>query len=267
MFELVFDYGEHDRRLSPMDDTSRRRGIVAPGARQDPFSTYRAGFEVRTYRLCRRVLMFHHFPDELGRRRRTAWCGRPTSPIARSDRGRRAVPLHRSCASVTQSGYQRAGRADYRQASLPPLEFEYTRADDRRRGAASSTPRASRTCRSGSDGSSYQWVDLDGEGLSGILTEQAGGWFYKRNLSQSESAGAARVARFAPLELVAAKPIARSARRRPRNSWTWPATASSISSMFDGPTPGFYERDDDEGWEPFRPFASLPNRRLGRSAT
>ena len=34
--------------------------------RQDPFSTYRAGFEVRTYRLCRRVLMFHHFPDELG---------------------------------------------------------------------------------------------------------------------------------------------------------------------------------------------------------
>ena len=35
----------------------------------------------------------------------------------------------------------------------------------------------------GVDGSRYQWVDLDGEGLSGILTEQAGGWFYKANLS------------------------------------------------------------------------------------
>ena len=23
----------------------------------------------------------------------------------------------------------------------------------------------------------YQWVDLDGEGISGILTEQAGAWF------------------------------------------------------------------------------------------
>ena len=34
--------------------------------RKDPFSTYRSGFEVRTYRLCRRVLMFHHFPEELG---------------------------------------------------------------------------------------------------------------------------------------------------------------------------------------------------------
>ena len=31
--------------------------------RDDPFSTYRAGFEVRTTRLCQRVLMFHHFPD------------------------------------------------------------------------------------------------------------------------------------------------------------------------------------------------------------
>ena len=31
--------------------------------RTDPFSSHRAGFEVRTYRLCRRVLMFHHFAE------------------------------------------------------------------------------------------------------------------------------------------------------------------------------------------------------------
>ena len=35
----------------------------------------------------------------------------------------------------------------------------------------------------GLDGANYQWVDLDGEGLSGILTEQAEAWYYKRNLS------------------------------------------------------------------------------------
>ena len=34
----------------------------------------------------------------------------------------------------------------------------------------------------GLDGSTYQWVDLDGEGITGILTEQAGAW-----LSQAES--------------------------------------------------------------------------------
>ena len=58
MFELVFDYGEHTGALS------------TPGAklplRADPFSSHRAGFEVRTYRVCHRVLMFHHFKDEPG---------------------------------------------------------------------------------------------------------------------------------------------------------------------------------------------------------
>jgi hypothetical protein len=29
----------------------------------------------------------------------------------------------------------------------------------------------------GLDGGGYQWVDLDGEGVSGILTEQADAWF------------------------------------------------------------------------------------------
>ena len=35
----------------------------------------------------------------------------------------------------------------------------------------------------------YQWLDLDGEGIPGILTEQANTWFTKRNLSPIFSAG------------------------------------------------------------------------------
>jgi hypothetical protein len=56
----------------PRDVSARASDRYSPDShwpiRKDPFSTYRAGFEVRTYRLCRRVLMFHHFPDteELG---------------------------------------------------------------------------------------------------------------------------------------------------------------------------------------------------------
>ena len=34
----------------------------------------------------------------------------------------------------------------------------------------------------GIDESRYQFTDLFNEGLSGILTEQAGGWYYKANL-------------------------------------------------------------------------------------
>jgi virulence plasmid B protein len=58
-FHVVFDYGEHDcTNPRPEEDTTWT-------ARPDPFSSYRSGFEIRTYRTCQRVLMFHHFPDEL----------------------------------------------------------------------------------------------------------------------------------------------------------------------------------------------------------
>lgn len=60
LFEVVFDYGEYDLHSPTTTDVD-----LWP-ARQDAFSSYRAGFEVRTYRLCKRVLMFHHFRAELG---------------------------------------------------------------------------------------------------------------------------------------------------------------------------------------------------------
>ena len=59
-FEVVFDYGEHDPAVPTPEES-----LTWP-CRVDPFSAYRAGFEVRTYRTCRRVLMFHRFTEHLG---------------------------------------------------------------------------------------------------------------------------------------------------------------------------------------------------------
>ena len=70
----------------------------------------------------------------------------------------------------------------------------------------------------GLDGSAYQWTDLHGEGIPGILTEQAGAWFYKRNLSPiptgCQTAREQVKAKFAPLETVALKPNVALERRR-----------------------------------------------------
>jgi hypothetical protein len=72
-FEAVFDYDDGHYTEDPVDADGRTfaHPVYSPPpaewkARVDPFSTYRAGFEIRTYRLCQRVLMFHHFPEELG---------------------------------------------------------------------------------------------------------------------------------------------------------------------------------------------------------
>ena len=48
------------RRAAYSPPRRYRRAAKWP-VRQDPFSHYRACFDVRTYRLCRRVLMLHHF--------------------------------------------------------------------------------------------------------------------------------------------------------------------------------------------------------------
>ena len=58
-FEVVFDYGEHHA-----DVPTPGIEVAQWQRRLDPFSSYRSCFEVRTYRLCQRVLMFHHFEGE-----------------------------------------------------------------------------------------------------------------------------------------------------------------------------------------------------------
>jgi hypothetical protein len=58
LFQVVFDYGEYDS-----DHPDPEQEAQLWHCRQDAFSSFRAGFEIRTYRLCRRVLMFHHFAE------------------------------------------------------------------------------------------------------------------------------------------------------------------------------------------------------------
>ncbi len=67
LFELVLDYGEHAALSAPTSLTPPASEIAAPDesgeslVREDPFSSFKPGFDLRTYRLCRRVLMFHCF--------------------------------------------------------------------------------------------------------------------------------------------------------------------------------------------------------------
>jgi hypothetical protein len=79
--------------------------------------------------------------------------------------------------SARQTGYRRSEGGCSVARPLPPLEFEYTEAivDETVRDVDAASLE-NLPC--GIDGAQYRWVDLDGEGLSGILTEQAGSWFW-----------------------------------------------------------------------------------------
>lgn len=224
-FEVVLDYGEHD--------AARPMPAPAPGAtwpaRSDPFSVYRAGFEVRTYRLCRRVLMFHRFPevgDEPVLVRATRFGYDERTTLTR-------------LASIVEEGHVREPAL-----ATPPLSFTYGEPELHTAIGRIETTRLDLA--NGRD----QWADLDGEGIPGVLTDDGGALWYRRNLGGG-------------------------ALDPPRCLMTRPSTtalaggggAQQLMSLGgDGrldlvalgpPMSGFHGRVDGD-WEPFQPFASLP---------
>jgi RHS repeat-associated protein len=266
MFEVVFDYGDHDVHApTPNDDTTR----AAAGSptypwrpRPDPFSSYRAGFEVRTTRLCQRVLMFHHFPGaaEVGRD-----CLVRSTDFTYSDEVDPADvrnPVYALLSAVTQTGYRRRS-GGYVSRSLPPVEFEYTEpvVED---VVQDVDPESIENLPIGVEGSLYRWTDLHGEGIPGILCEQDGAWHYKRNLSPVAERlpnGHAKVrAQFAPRETVGLKPNVDMGSGAEFMDLAGDGQPDVV--VLEGPTPGLYEHDDAEGWQPFRPFTSRLNRDL-----
>ncbi|CAG7644579.1 hypothetical protein PAESOLCIP111_04733 [Paenibacillus solanacearum] len=255
-FEIVFDYGEHDATTPTPQET----GIWS--SRPDPFSVYRSTFEIRTHRLCQRILMFHHIPDDPEGQKGYDGLVRSTDFTYQADKERSnsPTPVYSKLIKVTQNSYQLTADGSYLTAALPPVEFTYSEAviqaevheigDD----SLANVP-------VGIDGTNYLFVDLDGEGMSGVLTEQANAWFYKRNLSPTNLVvredGERLEAKLAPMELVSLKPEMSLAGQAQLLDLAGNGCPDLV--QYAGPTSGFYERTMDGKWEPFVPFASTPH--------
>jgi RHS repeat-associated protein len=251
MFEVVFDYGEEHYREEPSDEEGRvfAHGHVEPGsdwpARRDAFSTYRSGFEIRTYRLCRRVLMFHHFPEELG----TESCLVRSTAFEYCEK-----PIGSFLARVVQSGHKRREDGRYLTRSLPPLDLFYTASpleDPAFQGyrLEEVDPESLANLPGGIDGDNYRLLDLDGEGIAGVLTEEDNAWFYKPNLGNG---------RFGAIETIARRPSLAALQENRQQFMD--LTGDGVLDLIDfAPSdPGFYERSPDAAWAGFRAFRSLP---------
>ncbi|CAH0353123.1 hypothetical protein AQB9606_03073 [Aquabacterium sp. CECT 9606] len=251
MFEAVFDYGDHQGRAedgrfpTPQPDTDW-------ASRDDAFSSHRAGFEVRTYRLCQRVLMFHNFPkaQEVGQ-----GCLVRSTDFEYDKPDALLDALHTGYATlrrVRQRSYKKvvpAAMPKYKWRELPPVQFDYSQP------VVSQVvhiidPVQLENLPVGVQGPGYRWIDLDGEGLSGVLAEQAGGWFYKANLGDGQFGAMRQVARTPAMAVADGS----------RTQFMDLSGNGQIDLVeFDGATPGFHERDRDDGWKRHVPFANLPN--------
>jgi RHS repeat-associated protein len=264
LFQLVFDYGEHDATTPDLSEPNKWV------ARPDAFSSYKAGFEIRTYRLCQRALLFHQFPE----------LGNTPCLVRSTDFQYARNPVASFLTSAEQTGYIRNpgdGTYSLKDAksgailsplSLPPLELTYTSA------IIDSTiheveERFRENLPGGVDGNQYRWLDLDSEGSPGVLSAQAGVWFYKRNVSnvprgtngaivfdEDQASGTFGVC-FDPVEVVGREPAA--AITEGRQAFLDIAGDGRQSLVqYRRPDAGFYEREKDNNWKAFVPFASSP---------
>jgi hypothetical protein len=194
MFKVIFDYGEHDQTIpAPKDiDVEKNEWLC----RKDPFSTYRSGFEIRTYRRCNRILIFHSFDEtEL-----------PLNPyLTKSlqffydeeiilESNNQSLEGFSFLVKARQNGHLWDALSNtYKTKSLPDINILYQQ-HEWNTEIKNVTPDNLANAPAGIDNKNYLWIDLFSEGISGILTEQADAWFYKSNLGDGNFAKAAIVA-------------------------------------------------------------------------
>lgn len=245
LMEAVLDYGDHTYAWEPAD---------VPGwpARSDAFSDFHAGFEIRTYRKCKRVMMFHYF-DELtyseiedgvekkyyGNLVRSLELeykyNNTSSPLVEAD----------MIVAARQRGYdfqKRQGSWSWFDKALPEMTFDYEPLlwDETVHSVSEKDVTHAPQGLTGP----YQWIDFEGEGISGILTEQNGAWFYKNNLGDGHFDTARSIAHkpsFSGLgEEMQWQDLDADGRRQ--------VVSREVAK-------GYWELDDDQQWQPFRTFA------------
>ncbi len=241
MFQTVLDYGEYDTEvpIAKIRDWEYR---------PDAFSDYKPGFEIRTTRLCKRVLLFHFFEELPG-----------GSALVKSTNFEYDTTSEKDFTflkTLTVQGYIKKTDGSYTNKKMPPVEFTYQKhhwntvvktisSEDLVHAPA------------GLDEQNYQFTDLFNEGLSGILTEQTNGWYYKHNLGKGN---------FALARLVSPKPSFAGLGNRLQLADLDADGGKQLVSFSTEPR-GYFELDDKNEWQSFKNFKTLPNIDFGDANT
>lgn len=241
-FEVIFNYGEDDAYPVGVDQTN----INWP-QRPDAFSSFRTGFDIRTYRLCHKILMYHHFEglndDE------------PLlvkSTEITYDENKVGCQIQ----SVSHKGYD-----ETEEKAFPPVSFVYSKAEPNpkiytlKNSDLKNLPQ-------GIDGQNFSFADPKGEGINGILTESANAWYFKPNLGHDnfyEDHPAnyipEPIGSFGSLETLQQKPLGAS----PASLQDIDGDGKPEAVIREPHMAGFYKQKENGEWGAFQYFDGYPN--------
>ncbi|WP_310139715.1 SpvB/TcaC N-terminal domain-containing protein [Pedobacter africanus] len=243
LFQTVFDYGT-------LHTNDAVETINNWDFRIDAFSDYKAGFEIRTTRLCKRVLLFHVFEelalrlDKLDKKTLIRSVNFEYDTAAEQD--------FTFLKKVTSYGYIKKSDGSYAHKRLPSMVFDYQK-HEWNKDIKTVAPDALIHAPVGLGEYQYQFTDLYNEGLAGILTEQANGWYYKHNLGNAV---------FEPAQMVCSRPSFAGLGTTLTLTDLDGDGGKQLTSFGTAPT-GFFELGDDGDWQCFRPFKAMPNVDFG----
>ncbi|NEO34972.1 MAG: sugar-binding protein [Moorea sp. SIOASIH] len=244
-FEVVFDYGEY--QIDPSNKTKPYTYSIGEWkSRKDPFSTYHAGFEIRTHRLCRNVLMFHNF---------TELHSEPVLVHATHFDYQESSNLT-LLKAVESIGY-RYENVKYQTKSLPPLEFQYTQFNLEGQEFEPFLEEDSRFL-PGLISYEYQILDLYGEGIPGVLYNDGTSTRYWEPAANGEGSKAVR---YNPPQTPQSLPIAYG---KTNNQQLIDLTGNGqLDLVVSSPNvSGYYEVKSDRTWQSFQTFPAFPNEYL-----
>lgn len=251
VFEVLFDY--FDLPTEPKPEYKWREldyGVIpndwpyVPTIRPDPFSTYRSGFEIRTLRLCRRVLMLHHFKEgEL-----------IDAPLVKSTDFTYGEDPHAGFTflkEVTVSGYRKDPQdsAKYLSRNMPPVSFEYSEFKPQKQRYQSVHAEANDFPPRSLNDPDFTLVDLFGDGLPDILNTRTNGYYYWRNIGEGKIKR-----RNLQQEMPAGVTLSNG--KVAFGDMGGDGLADLI--LEDGQMSGFYEATPDGKWKPFKRFRKTP---------
>ncbi len=179
VYEVIFNYGDWiypqgntDQFIYQAAGVTQEKFTNGVPIRNDAFSSFRPGFELRTMRQCRSVFMVHHF-KELG----GATLVKSSNFDYHESSGTGVSLL--ICATVT--GYRKTSGTDYVFDSMPPVEFSYSEFRPKEQKYQSVKAKAGDMPAVSLNDPNTSLVDIFGNGLQDIVQSTSAGFRYWRN--------------------------------------------------------------------------------------